>query len=52
MDAVQEMWSDNEINAPLSEKDAKLTQKLGQRQPFIVAFPQECMAQLASSGPD
>ena len=26
-----------------SEKDAKLAQKLGQLQPFIAAFPQECM---------
>jgi hypothetical protein len=47
MDAVQEMWSDNEINAPLSEKDAKLTQKLGQPQPFIAVCSQECMGQLA-----
>ena len=28
-------------------KDAKLAQKLGQLQPFIAAFPQECMGQLA-----
>jgi hypothetical protein len=35
-----------------SEKDAKLAQKLGQLQPFTAAvFPQECMGQLASSGP-
>ena len=34
-----------------SEKDAKLAQKLGQLQPFIVVFPQECMGQLASFGP-
>ena len=25
------------------EKDAKLAQKLGQLQPFIAAFPQECI---------
>jgi hypothetical protein len=30
-----------------SEKDAKLAQKLGQLQPFIAVFPQECMGQLA-----
>ena len=29
------------------EKDAKLAQKLGQLQPFVPAFPQECMGQLA-----
>ena len=34
-----------------SEKDAKLAQKLGQLQPFIAVFPQECMGQLASFGP-
>jgi hypothetical protein len=34
-----------------SEKDAKLAQKLGQLQPFISAFPQECVGQLASFGP-
>ena len=33
------------------EKDAKLAQKLGQLQPFTAVFPQECMGQLASSGP-
>ena len=33
-----------------SEKDAKLAQKLGQLQPFIAVFPQQCMGQLASSG--
>ena len=32
---------------PESEKDAELAQKLGQRQPFISAFPQECVGQLA-----
>jgi hypothetical protein len=26
-----------------SEKDAKLAQNLGQLQPFIAVFPQECM---------
>ena len=34
-----------------SEKDAKLAQRLGQLQPFIAAFPQEYMGQLASFGP-
>jgi hypothetical protein len=36
---------------PTSEKDVKLTQKLGQLQPFLAMFPQECMGQLASFGP-
>ena len=36
---------------PPSEKDAELAQKLGQLQPFIAVFPQECMGQLASFGP-
>ena len=35
----------------LSEKDAKLAQKLGQLQPFIAVFPQECVGQLAHFGP-
>jgi hypothetical protein len=35
----------------LSEKDAKLVQKLGQHQPFIAVFPHECMGQRASFGP-
>jgi hypothetical protein len=34
-----------------SEKDTKLAQKLGQLQPFIAVFPQECVGQLASFGP-
>jgi hypothetical protein len=34
-----------------SEKDAKSAQKLGQLQPFIDVFSQECMGQLASFGP-
>jgi hypothetical protein len=34
-----------------SEKNAKLAQKLSQPQPVVAAFPQECMGQLASSGP-
>jgi hypothetical protein len=34
-----------------SEKDAKLAQKLGQLQPFIAAFPPECMGQLTYFGP-
>ena len=34
-----------------SEKDAKLAQKLGQLQPFIPVFLQECMGQLAYFGP-
>ena len=33
------------------EKEAKLAQQLGQLQPFIAAFPQECMGQLACFGP-
>jgi hypothetical protein len=32
-------------NCGLSEKYAKLAQKLGQLQPFIAAIPQECMGQ-------
>jgi hypothetical protein len=35
----------------MSEKDTKLTQKLGQLQPFMAVFPPECVGQLASSGP-
>jgi hypothetical protein len=45
------------LRAPLSymyrcqsEKDAKLAQKLGQLQPFIAVFPQECTGQLALFG--
>ena len=34
--------------APKREKDVKLAQKLGQLQPFIAVFPQECMGQLPS----
>jgi hypothetical protein len=34
-----------------SEKDAKLAQRLGQLQPFMAVFPQECMGQLAYFGP-
>jgi hypothetical protein len=37
--------------AASSEKDALLAQKLGQLQPFIAAFPQECVDQPASFGP-
>ena len=33
------------------EKDAELAQKLGQLQPFVAVLPQECVCQLASSGP-
>ena len=33
-----------------SEKDVKLAQKLGQLQPFIAVFPQECMANLRLLG--
>ena len=29
-----------------SEKAAELAQKLGQLQPFLAVFPQECMGQL------
>jgi hypothetical protein len=36
---------------PAGEKDAMLAQKLGQLQPYITVFPQECMGQLASFGP-
>jgi hypothetical protein len=39
------------VMRPSSEKDAKLAQKLGQLQPFIAVFPQECMGQLAYFGP-
>jgi 2-polyprenyl-3-methyl-5-hydroxy-6-metoxy-1,4-benzoquinol methylase len=35
----------------LSERDAELVRKSGQRQPFIAVLPQECMGQLASFGP-
>jgi hypothetical protein len=38
-------------NFPTSEKDDKLAQKLGQLQPSIAVFPQECTGQLASFGP-
>ena len=37
--------------AELSEKVVKLAQKLGQLQPLIAVFPQECMGQLAYFGP-
>ena len=33
-----------------SEKDAVSAQKLGQLQPFLAVFPQECVGQLASVG--
>ena len=33
------------------EKGAELAQKLGQLQPFVAAFPQECMGQPGSFGP-
>ena len=36
---------------PSSEKDTKLAQKLGQLQPFVPVFPQECMGQLVYAGP-
>jgi hypothetical protein len=36
---------------PPSEKDPKLARKLGQLQPFVAVFPQECVGQLASFGP-
>jgi hypothetical protein len=40
-----------ERHAPTeSEKDAELAQKLGQLQPFLAVFPQECTAQLVSFG--
>jgi hypothetical protein len=34
-----------------SEKDARLAQKLGQLQPFLAVFPQECTGQLTYFGP-
>ena len=34
-----------------SEKGAKSAQKLGQLQPFLAVFPQECTGQLAPFGP-
>ena len=34
-----------------SENDAKLAQKLGQLQPSIAVFPQECMGQRVSFEP-
>ena len=37
--------------APDGQVMTKLAQKLGQLQPFIAAFSQECMGQLASSEP-
>jgi hypothetical protein len=40
-----------ERTVPPSEKDAKLAQTLGQLQPFVAAFPQECTGQIASFGP-
>jgi hypothetical protein len=43
--------SSGSYTAILSEKDAKLAQKLGQLQPFIAVFPPECMGQLAYFGP-
>jgi hypothetical protein len=39
------------VSTDCSEKCAKLAQKLGQLQPFIAVFPQECLGQLASFGP-
>ena len=41
------------LGAPhqIREKDTKLAQKLGQRQPFIAVFPQDCAGQLAYFGP-
>jgi hypothetical protein len=47
---------DWDVNGPAqfvgpSEKYTKLTQKLGQLQPFITVFPQEYMGQLASFEP-
>ena len=34
-----------------SERGAVSGQMLGQLQPFVAAFPPECMGRLASSGP-
>jgi hypothetical protein len=39
------------VSASQSEKGTKLAQKFGQLLPFIAAFPQECIGQLASFGP-
>ena len=39
------------VTAALSETNAKLAQELGQLQPFLSVFPQECMGQHASFGP-
>ena len=44
-----EMFGD--ITCSMDEKDAKLAQKLGQRQPFLAAFPPECTGQLGPFGP-
>ena len=48
-DRRQPVRSQDEPRA--SEKDTKLAQKLGQLQPFVAAFPRECVGQLASFGP-
>jgi hypothetical protein len=48
---VQEEEERGRSLARPSERDAKLAQKLGQLQPFIVLFQQECMGQLASFRP-
>jgi hypothetical protein len=49
-----------ELNVEIRSTDEKLqvrkrrhllAQKLGQLQPFIAVFPQECMGQLEYSGP-
>ena len=37
--------------AAAGEEAAELARKLGQLQPSVAVFPQECMGQLASFGP-
>ena len=39
------------VPAMEGERDATLAQELGQLQPFLAVFPQECAGQLASFGP-
>jgi hypothetical protein len=50
-DAEAQTAASEQVVLSTSEKDAKLAQKLGQLQPFIAVFSQECTSQLAASGP-
>jgi hypothetical protein len=50
-EAARAMAAETAAALVTSEKDAKLAHKLGQLQPFIAVFPQECLGQLASFGP-